>query len=105
MDCHDSGGVAGAQRQWLFGGTVFQSDGTTAAAHVEVAVTDGTNTYTTYSATNGNFWVPASQGTLNWTSARAIIRNANGETSMTDTPQAGCNNCHNGTVQAPITEP
>lgn len=110
--CHNATNTVGAP-VWLFGGTVWQSDGITAAAHVEVLVTDGTNTYTTYSADNGNFWVPATAGTINFaaSSVLAFVRNSNGVRQMPtpptipQTPKAGCNGCHSGTVFPRIVQP
>jgi hypothetical protein len=68
---------------------------TTPAAHVEIAIADGSSTYTTYSATNGNFWFPA-PCSIDWASAHAHLRKANGERQMPGTPAAGCNSCHAG---------
>ena len=93
--CHSSGGTA-SNMPLLFGATIYGAVGTTAAPHVEVAITDGANTYTAYSGTNGNGWVPLPVGTFNWANARAYIRNANGLRMMTGTPTAACNSCHTG---------
>ena len=68
-------------------------------------MSDGTVSYFTYSATNGNFWVPDSGEAIAWETADVRIRNAAGEARMpgTATPRAGCNGCHNGGAQ--IIEP
>jgi hypothetical protein len=84
---------------------VYKSDGTTPAPNVQVGINDGTNLYTTYSATNGNIWLPAS-GTVNWANAQVRIRNSNGELSMAGaTPAATCNLCHSSTTYPRITAP
>jgi hypothetical protein len=100
--CHDGSTDAPV---WLFGGTVYQANGTTPAPNVQVGVNDGTNLYTAYSATNGNFWV-AGSGNLNWATAQVRVRNAKGELSMSGaTPAATCNLCHNSTTDPRITAP
>jgi len=102
--CHVSGSSTGAT-VWLFAGTVYKADGTTPAPNVQVGVSDGTNLYTTYSATNGNFWVPG-PGTVNWATAQVRVRNANGELTMAGaTPASTCNVCHNATIYPRITAP
>ena len=91
MSCHASGGD-----QWLFGGTVYESGGSTGAANVQVgAMVDGT-LYTTYSASNGNFWVADPGGTISWANSEVRFRNANGETAMIGAATAACNSCHTG---------
>lgn len=93
--CHVAGSRAPA---FLYGGTVYQANGTTAAAGVQVGVSDGTRTYSTYSASNGNFWLPSSAGTLDWSKALVRLRNATGETIKPagTSVGAGCNGngCH-----------
>ena len=89
--CHSSGDAA-----WLFGGTVYQADGTTGAASVEIGVRDGANVYTAYSATNGNFWFPSTGGTVDWANADVRMRNGTGEATMTSTATGNCNSCHTG---------
>jgi hypothetical protein len=104
IQCHVSGSSSGAP-VWLFGGTVYKANGTTPAPNVQVGINDGTNLYTTYSATNGNIWLPAS-GTINWTNAQVRIRNSNGELTMAGaTPASTCNLCHNSTSYPRITAP
>jgi len=104
IQCHVSGTSTEAP-PWLFGGTVYKADGTTPAPNVQVGVNDGTNLYTAYSATNGNFWFGGS-GTINWAAAQVRIRNANGELMMAGaTAAATCNLCHNSTTYPRITAP
>jgi hypothetical protein len=91
MSCHASNSDL-----WLFGGTVYESGGSTGAANVQVgAIVDGT-LYTTYSASNGNFWVDHPGGTPDWSGAEVRFRNANGETAMVGAAAAACNSCHTG---------
>ncbi|MGC4065203.1 MAG: hypothetical protein QM784_11265 [Polyangiaceae bacterium] len=92
--CH---GPTTGTRAFAFGGTVYQSNGTTAAAHVEVAVVSGTKTYTTYSGANGNFWIPlASASNIDWTTAKVHLRTATGELTKPAGAEvgSGCNSCH-----------
>ena len=104
IQCHVSGTSTEAPT-WLFGGTVYKADGTTPAPNVQVGINDGTNLYTAYSATNGNFWFGGS-GTINWAQAQVRIRNSNGELTMVGaTPAATCNLCHNSTTYPRITAP
>ena len=83
---------------WLFAGTVYQTGGG-GAAHVQVGVKDANGLYTTYSATNGNFWYPKGSATVDWANAEVRARNANGEIIMSGSPSAGCNSCHTGANQ------
>lgn len=64
---------------FAFGGTVYQADGTTAAPHVQVGISDGAVVVTAYSADNGNIWLPATAGTIDWANAAIVIRSQNGE--------------------------
>jgi hypothetical protein len=91
--CHASG-----DETFLFGGTVYEADGTTAAPNVEVGVRDGTNFYSSYTATNGNFWVLATGGaTIDWANADVRVRNQKGERQKEITATSGaCNSCHTG---------
>ncbi len=106
MSCHDANNTSDGN-MWLFGGTVYESDGTTPAANVEVGILAGGVTYTTYSATNGNFWVAAA-GANNitnneWLTAEIRIRNDNGELAMSTQASSDCNSCHSGGME--LTEP
>ena len=104
IQCHVSGSSTGAPA-WMFGGTVYQTNGTTPAPNVQVGINDGNNLYTTYSATNGNIWLPAS-GTINWAKAQVRLRDSNGELTMAGaTPAATCNLCHSSTTYPRITAP
>jgi hypothetical protein len=63
----------------------------------------GSNLYTTYSASNGNFWL-AGASTINWAKAQVRVRNTNGESIMAGaTPTSSCNLCHNSTTYPRIT--
>ena len=93
MSCHTSGGEA-----WAFGGTVFLQGGINPASSVEVGVWDGTVFLSTYSARNGNFWVPASAGAIDWTHAEVRLRTSSGETVMPSSVTADCNSCHAGAL-------
>lgn len=98
-NCH---GPSQTSRAFAFGGTVYQSGGTTPAAHVQVAIVSGGAVYTTYSATNGNFWLPLANATnINWTGAKVYLRNANGEVAKAATTgvNSGCNSCHGSAMR------
>ncbi len=96
LGCHNPNGPAN-EELWLFGGTVFKADKTTPAPHVQVGVNDGTQTYTAYTGTNGNFWYAGAGATLDWSKVEIKIRNANGELQMSSAPTGGsCNSCHTG---------
>jgi hypothetical protein len=90
--CHGSMG----NRTWAFGGTVYESDGTTPAANVEVGVRDGITFVSAYSATNGNVWLPAGGLAIDWENAEIRLRTANGEKVMVDVGNGDCNTCHSG---------
>jgi hypothetical protein len=101
--CHAS---SQASRAFAFGGTVYQSDGTTPAANAQIAITFGSSTVTTYSATNGNFWMPLSNApSINWATATVHLRDAKGEAAKPagTTVDVGCNSCHtsNSRITAP----
>ncbi len=102
LTCHT--GTSQAPR-WYFAGTVYKAGGTSPAPNVQIGVNDGTNLYTAYSGTNGNFYLRTT-ATVNWASAQVRIRNANGEKLMIGaTPAAACNSCHTGTGTPRITAP
>ena len=102
LNCHT--GTTGAPH-WYFAGTVYKADGKTPAPNVQIGVNDGTNLYTAYSATNGNFYLRTA-ATINWASAQVHIRNSNGELTMSGAvPAAACNSCHTGTTNPRITAP
>jgi hypothetical protein len=95
MTCHVTGSDA-SSRVYLFAGTVYEADQSTGASNVQVGVSDGTNQYFAYSATNGNFWVLGDPATIDWANAEVKIRNASGELTMPGnyTPLQNCNGCH-----------
>lgn len=85
----------------VYGGTVFQSDGSSGARNVEIGVKSGTKVYSTCtSSAGGLFYAPSETGTINWTGAEVAIRNAKGEKSTMHTGltlSGSCNaggNCH-----------
>jgi hypothetical protein len=75
------------------GGTVYQSNGTTTAANVQLGIRIDGNLTTTYSGTQGNFFTSAS---ANWATAQIAVRNAQGTQIMPANPSANgnCNSCH-----------
>ena len=91
--------------QFAFGGTIYEDDGTTGAANVEVGVLAGDQTYTAYTATNGNFWLEAATNSIDWTGAVVVVRNGNGESRMTSQASGACNLCHDGNVGDLLIEP
>ncbi len=94
MNCHNCHTGGGAP-QWEFGGTVYDASGS-GVSHVQIGVRDKDGLLTTYSAENGNFWLPATSPPIDWTTAEIRTRNANGEKIMPtgNSAQAGCNSCH-----------
>lgn len=78
-----------------FGGTVFQSDGVTPAAHVQVGVKDGANSYFVYSNAKGHYWA-AGANNVNWPGADIRMRNSTGEIPKTSVMERGadCDSCH-----------
>lgn len=93
----------GMKVPFVFGGTVYQADGMTGAANVEVGISDGTLSLTAYSASNGNIWLPSSAGAINYSVAQIAIRSANGERLKGPTVGRGasCNGggCHNASLR------
>ena len=93
----------GTKIPFVYGGTVYLADATTAAPNVQVGITDGVLTLTTYSAQNGNIWLPSSAGTIDWTKAVIVIRSAKGERTKPATAPRGaaCNGagCHGSTMR------
>lgn len=92
----------------LFGGTVYRdSDATGPAVGVEIRVLDATGTaHTTYSDSNGNFYVRAT-GSLALP-AHAGARNATGALVMEgEVTDRSCNSasCHDGTATSRIYAP
>lgn len=92
--CH-AGGSPDAGAAFLFGGTVRRAGSLAPYPSVEVAVQAQSAFYSACSATNGNFWMIAPDGgSLDWATATARARSANGEAVMLPAPEAACNNCH-----------
>jgi hypothetical protein len=92
--CH-MGGAPDAGAAFLFGGTVRRAGSLAAYPSVEVAVRTQSAFYSACSATNGNFWVVAADaGALDWDTATARVRSANGEDVMLPVPEAACSSCH-----------
>lgn len=98
--CHDGSGGPPA---FLFGGTVYEADGSTGAANVQVGVLVGTTLYTTYSAENGNFWVLGDPGDIDWPADDIRLRNENGGIANDNHGGTSCNQCHTGGIA--LTEP
>jgi hypothetical protein len=87
MSCHS--------HSFTFGGTLYQADGTTAAANVQIGILSNGTLTTTYSGTKGNFF--ASIGaTVDWTAVQIAVRSAAGARAMPINASASgnCNNCH-----------
>jgi len=91
MGCHATGPFT-----FDFGGTVYESDGTTPAANVQVGVRDANGLRTAYSASNGNFWVVDIGTPMDWGTAEVRVRNESGEVTKPNAAAAGCNGCHTG---------
>jgi hypothetical protein len=98
MDCMTSSchGPTQGNRAFAFGGTVYSTGGAL-APHVQIAILSGQNVFTTYSGTNGNFWLPLSDAAnIEWAKATVYLRNGAGELSKptTATVNSNCNGCH-----------
>ena len=95
LSCHKSGGAA-SSAVWLMGGIVYSdTTSTTAVPSAEIGIKDGDQFWSTYSATNGYFWLPSSAGTINWSSADIRIRTVKGELAMHSRATSGdCQTCH-----------
>ena len=78
------------------GGTIYQSNGTTTAGSIQVGVIMNGALFTSYSGTQGNFYIPIT-GTLNWATAQIAIRSATGTAihPVTSGLSGNCNSCHN----------
>jgi hypothetical protein len=98
MDCMTSSchGPTQGSRAFAFGGTVYTAAGVV-APHVQIAIVTAQNVFTTYSGTNGNFWLPLSDAVnIEWAKATVYLRNGAGEISKpsTATVNSNCNGCH-----------
>lgn len=93
----------GTKVPFVYGGTVYKADGTTGAANVQVGISDGTLMLTTYTAQNGNVWLPSSAGAITWANAVIAVRNKNGAHVKPATAPRGsaCNGsgCHGSTMR------
>lgn len=98
--CHADGSPDGSGAPaFLFGGTIYRATTLIGAPAIEVAVRATEGFFSTCSASNGNFWRLAPSRTappLTWTSAAAGARDLDGETIITTSSGAGCNDgrCH-----------
>jgi len=98
INCHKQGGAASG-KNWLFGGAVYETGGTTPAAKVEIGVKDGTTLHYACTDSNGLFYVDAQGKTAPaWATAEIRMRSAAAEKTMnTKSIQAAtCNasSCH-----------
>jgi hypothetical protein len=77
-----------------FGGTTYQSNGTTAASNVQIGIRMGGTLVTTYAGSKGNFY--ANLTGTGWASAQIAVRTAAGTTVMPTNASASgdCNTCH-----------
>jgi hypothetical protein len=84
---------------------VYQADGVTPAPNVEIGVRSGTTTYSTYSATDGSFWMVADAAAIAWAGVEVRVRNATGEKikAATDASDPDCNNCHSASATSEAT--
>lgn len=82
--------------RFTVGGTVYQSNGTTTAANVEIGVLIGGTLYTGYSGSQGNFYFSGVPSSANWASAQIAIRTATGTAVHPTTSglSGNCNSCH-----------
>ena len=87
--CHTAG-------EWIFSasGTVVAKGGKVGLPHVQVGIRDGAKLRTTYSATNGNFWLTDNGTSTDFANAEVRIRNAQGEKTMRADASGSCNKCH-----------
>ena len=107
MMCHTAAVAAqiGGGFVYAYGGTVYQADGITPAPNVEIGVRSGLVTYSTYSGTDGNFWMVGDPNAIVWAGVQVRVRNANGEKikASTDASEADCNSCHNASPTSEAT--
>jgi hypothetical protein len=98
MTCHEASvaAIVGGEFAFAYAGTVYQADGVTPAAGAEVGVRSGTTTYSSYSASDGAFWMAPTAVPITWTAVDVRVRNANGEKikASTDATEPDCNECH-----------
>jgi len=77
-----------------YGGTIYQSNGSSTAGNVQIGIRAGSNLVTTYSGSQGNFYGNISGAS--WATAQIAIRNASGTAVMPTNASASgeCNSCH-----------
>jgi hypothetical protein len=77
-----------------FGGTVYQSNGTTTADSAQIGIRMGGTLTTTYGGKQGNFFGNLTGDT--WSSAQIAVRTASGTQVMpsNDSASGNCNGCH-----------
>jgi hypothetical protein len=77
-----------------FGGTIYQSNGSSTAGNIQIGILMGGKLTTAYSGSQGNFYGNIS-GT-SWSTAQIAIRNSTGTQVMptNDKATGNCNNCH-----------
>jgi hypothetical protein len=94
-NCHKAGGPAGSY-VWVMGGIVYtDASSTTPVTSAEIGVKTPTQFAHAYSAGNGYFWLPASAGAIDWSTAEIRIRTATGEVKMSSRATSGdCQTCH-----------
>lgn len=80
------------------GGTVYQADGVTPAANVQIGIFINGQLSTTYTGTQGNFYSGAN-GVTNWSVAQIALRTSTGTVTMPVGASASgdCNTCHDAT--------
>jgi len=94
LPCH-----TGNEWSFVASGTVYQKDGKTGLAHVQVGVRNGRRFWSGYSGTNGNFWLSDNGIPIDWNTAQVRVRNADGEISGDSGKvkmSGSCNKCHKG---------
>jgi hypothetical protein len=77
-----------------YGGTIYQSNGSSTAGNIQIGIRMGNNLVTTYSGSQGNFYGNISGAS--WATAQIAIRNASGTAVMPTNASASgdCNSCH-----------
>jgi hypothetical protein len=86
-------GTACHKHTFSFGGTVYQSNGTTTAGNVQIGILMNGALTTTYSGKQGNFFGSSGSG---WSTAQIAIRTDSGTLVMPTNASASgnCNGCH-----------
>lgn len=92
--CHEPGGESKTLTiGW--GGVVYQADGKTRAANVQVGVVSGAHKSFVYSRSDGLYW-SEDRSAVDWNTADIRIRSANGEKPKLSSDERGadCDTCH-----------